>query len=262
MEFDIVIPLGPDDHTRFREALPFTKKNIVGYRNIYIVAPRKVQSQLMDLQDKNVHIIDESIYPFDLEDLSVFIGPISRRGWYLQQLLKLYTGFVIPGILPRWLVIDADTFFLRPTQFVFDDKCAFNIGNEYMKQYFVHMAKLDPSLCRAEEKLSGVTHHMMFEAKYVRQLFEMVEQRHAAPFWQVFMRCVIPEEYERSGASEYEIYFNYMLLHHSSEIVLRPLKWLNVFEVDTSLDVDYISAHEWMHQQLVEHRKALATAGR
>ena len=62
--------------------------------------------------------------------------------WYLQQLLKLYACNVIPDILDRYLVIDSDTFFLKPTTFIENDVCLYNYGSEYHKPYFKHMLLL------------------------------------------------------------------------------------------------------------------------
>jgi len=36
--FDIVIPIGPNDITVCRNQIKYTKLNVVGYRNIYIVS--------------------------------------------------------------------------------------------------------------------------------------------------------------------------------------------------------------------------------
>ena len=36
-DFDIVIPVGPNDKTIIEEQIKFTKKNIIGYRNIYLI---------------------------------------------------------------------------------------------------------------------------------------------------------------------------------------------------------------------------------
>jgi hypothetical protein len=121
---------------------------------------------------------------------------------------------------------------------------------EHRKEYFDHAAALHPSLRRVDERLSGIVHHMMFSAPCVRHLFELVEANHGGkPFWRVFLSCVIPEQYEGAGASEYEIYFNFMLLYHQEAAVLRPLSMANVHRIDTTIDVDYISAHAWMSHE-------------
>jgi flagellar biosynthesis/type III secretory pathway protein FliH len=36
--FDIVIPIGPDDIDQINDQLEYTTKNIIGYRNIYIIS--------------------------------------------------------------------------------------------------------------------------------------------------------------------------------------------------------------------------------
>jgi hypothetical protein len=92
MQFDIVICLGPHDIHIIHEMIIQTKQNVVGYRNIYIVS-----------YDKNIKVdgcitIDENIFPFNKAFISKYIQPNQkikedRSGWYLQQLLKLYSCF-------------------------------------------------------------------------------------------------------------------------------------------------------------------------
>jgi hypothetical protein len=237
--FDIVIPLGPNDTAVIEKQLDYTKKNIIGYRRIYIVS-----------HDPSITIdgcltIDETIFPFTLQDVGKIHGINSRNGWYLQQLLKLYAGSIIPDILDQYLVIDSDTFFLKPTIFIQNSKCLYNMGTEYHKPYFEHMKRLHNSLHKVILTQSGICHHMMFETKYTKELIGLIETEHKKPFWNVFLEQV--EESLRSsyysGASEYELYFNYMLIYHSDAIQLRKLKWDNVDKLDTSVNLDYISYH-------------------
>ena len=62
--------------------------------------------------------IFEKIFPFSLDTVAKIHGKRDRNGWYLQQLLKLYAGKIIPNILDKYLVIDSDTFFLKPTKII------------------------------------------------------------------------------------------------------------------------------------------------
>ena len=82
----------------------------------------------------------------------------------------------IPNILERCLVIDADTFFLKSTEFIKDDKCLYNYGTEYHTPYFDHMLKLDEGLIHVENDKSGICHHMMFEKKYINEFINKVEK--------------------------------------------------------------------------------------
>ena len=55
-------------------------------------------------------------------------------------------------------------------------------------------------------------------------------------------------EVKSSGASEYEIYFNYMLKNHSDKIKIRELKWMNVGRLFSTQYFDYISYHSYIRE--------------
>lgn len=234
---DIVICVGPNDTDVIQRQLEFTKRNIVGYRNIYLVTPNTT------LAIAGCITIDESIYPFSIQTVSNYHGKSNRNGWYLQQLLKLYAGLIIPNITERYLVIDADTFFLKPTTFIEDGKSLYNLGYEYHVPYFTHMAALHPDLKKMIEQ-SGICHHMVFETKYVKDLFNLVETHHNEAFYKVFLRCVSGPN--GSGASEYETYLNFMIKFHPKDIKIRILTFKNSNSLDLSPKNDYISWHWYM----------------
>lgn len=239
--FDVVIPLGPNDLQNIEKQIECTKTNVVGFRNIYIVTP------IPNFICTNCIIVDESIFPF-ADQIAVYHGKDKRNGWYLQQLIKLYAGFVIPGILDRYLVIDADTFFLNPTKFInSENQCLYNFGREYHCHYFDHMQRLHPDLTRPYE-LSGICHHMIFETRLIKKLFKLVEKNENKPFWVIFLEKVEPwlRHGFGSGASEYELYFNYVCKFHPDEIEVRELSWENVRKLDFTMELDYISYHHFM----------------
>ena len=234
--FDIVIPVGPNDIDVIHHQIEYTKKNIIGYRNIYIISSSK------DLKVEGCIVYYENIFPFSMDTIKSYYGDISRNGWYLQQLIKLYAGLYIPNILDKYLVVDADTLFLNPTTFVHDNKCLYNFGTEYHVPYFEHMSKLHPSLVKITN-VSGICHHMIFEVKYVKELFELVESTHNDIFYNVFLKLVTNTS--ESGASEYEIYFNYILQNHNENILIRKLEWANVYTLNAQYNLDYISYHSY-----------------
>ena len=233
--FDIVIPVGPNDINQINKQLEYTRKNVIGYRNIYIVSynPKIILDGCI--------IIDESIFPFTINDVAKYHGKHSRNGWYLQQLIKLYAGFVIPDILNTYLVIDSDTYFLKPTHFMENSKCLYNPGTEYHIPYFEHMKRLNNTFQRVDRSMSGISHHMIFETKYVKEIFDLVESEHGKTFWIVFLEKVV-DIYD-SGASEYEIYFNYMLWYNPDKIKIRKLNWRNVSDINQNFNQDYVSWH-------------------
>lgn len=233
--FDIVIPVGPNDINIINDQITYTKKNIIGYRNIYLIS-----------YDKNLYIngcitIAEDIFPFNIENVKKCHGTNKWNNWYLQQLLKLYAGKVIPDILDTYLVIDCDTFFLKPTTFIEDGKCLYCYGHEYHKEYFFHMKNLHESLEKIDNNKSGICHHMIFETKYINQLFTLVEEKHNDLFYNIFLKSVEKKYILHAGASEYEIYFNYMLKYHNDKIKLRNLSWRNATKIYKNYD--YVSLH-------------------
>jgi len=245
--FDIVIAVGPRDKDILEKQLSYTRKNIIGYRKIFLVCADP------NIRMEGCTTIDEKSYPFTIDTVDKLHGKTDSNGWYLQQLLKLYAGTVISGILNRYLVIDCDTFFLRPVRFIEDGKCLYMHGSEYHKPYFDHMRRLNPNLTKIVRQ-SGICHHMMFETNYVTELIKRVEEELKDTFYNSFLKLVSDEwKGKPGGASEYELYFNYMLKFHTDKIKYRELKWCN-WEKDkgNGPPYDFISYHWYTREKIEE----------
>jgi hypothetical protein len=245
--FDLIICVGPNDTNILNSMLSFNKKNIIGYRNIYLICANP------NIKIVDTIIIDETIFPFTIHDLNIQFGKNTRNGWYLQQLIKMYAGIVIPGILEKYLVVDCDTLFLKPTTFITQDgKYNYATGNEYHIPYFIHMNKLDTSF-KKNLPVSGICHHMFFDTKIVNELINKVEKNNnnSKKFWQLFLDVVDLKEFPKSGASEYEIYFNYMYSYHKDKMCIRQLNWKNVTSYNTSYDniYDFVSIHWYLREK-------------
>ena len=222
---DIVIAVGPNDIDILADQIRHTKKNVLGYRNIYLI------SYDPKIMVDGCITIDEAIFPFSMKTIEEHYGKTDRNGWYLQQLLKMYAGRIIKGLLERFVCIDADTFFVKPTQFINPDtnKPLYCYSTENHKPYFDHMKKLHISFRKIDLSKSGICHHMVFEKKYLDEIIKLVEERHRSkPFYRLFLESVDPSQILHSGASEFEIYFHYMLQYHRDCIELRPLIWEDI----------------------------------
>jgi hypothetical protein len=240
MSFDIVIPLGPNDFNVINDSINYTIKNVKDYRNIYIVCSHNFNLQ-------NCVYISEDIFPFNLQTVKDMIKNDRRAGWYLQQLIKLYSGFYIPGILENYLVLDADVFILKPISFIENNRHLFSFGSEYHIPYFEHMKRLHPELIR-RTNVSGICHHMIFNRNYLSELFSLVEKNKDKKFWEIFLYELNPQDTPYSGASEYEIYFNFMIHFHKDDFKIRNLKWLNHHNKEYFLSnyYDYIAIHYYI----------------
>lgn len=246
--FDIVIPVGPNEEELIRSQMEYTRKHVVGFRNIYLVCVNP------DVKIDGCITIDEKSFFVNINHVAQIHGGKRRKrnGWYLQQLLKWYAFQCIPGILDKYLIIDADTYFLRPTTFIKDGKCLYNWSGENHQPYFRHIEKLDIGLRRMFRDKSGICHHMLVEARFLQEIIDVVEKVHNDKFYNVMLRLVEntslhnAEYEESSGFSEYELYFNYIMKYHAEDVELRHLKFFNCSTLDLNADADYISHHWWM----------------
>ena len=167
----------------------------------------------------------------------------SRSGWYLQQLLKIYAPIVLN--LDKFVIIDSDTIILIPIQFFERDQICFNVGTEYHIPYFEHITKV--ITLEKQINKSGICHLMPMKRSIVEDLISKVESTHNKPFWRVMIDNVHPNHYAYSGMSEYELLFNFTLKFHSSECMIKELKWKNINNKNQiTPDIDYASNHWYM----------------
>lgn len=229
---DVVIPCVEKDLQTLDLCIQGIRENGVNIRRIIVVSQKP-------LTDK-AEWFNELNYPFSLQDVAAALAdydpPLterllqkgSRAGWYYQQLLKLYAPLVIPNISPNVLILDADVIFLRSVQFLNQDNAGmYNPGEEYHRPYFQHAACLIPGFYKCFLEYSGISHHMIFQRPVIEAIFEEVEHHHAGAFWHIFCQLVDQQEIFHSGASEYEIYFNYVFAR-TDQVSIRKLKWKNI----------------------------------
>jgi hypothetical protein len=238
--FDIVICIGENDIKIAHKMIRYVQQKITGYRNIYLIP------YLKNFSHEYCITIEEKKFPFTLKDIELYHGKNKRNGWYLQQLFKLYAGFVIPGILETYTVIDADVLFLKKKEIFENNIPIYNYGSEFHQPYFDHMEKLHPDLVKMDKVKSGICHFMTFQKKYILELFNLVESYHnGMEFWKVFLLNVARENILYSGASEYEIYFNFMLKYHRDKMIIKKFKWVSPYKLNSFHYklFDYVAIH-------------------
>jgi hypothetical protein len=253
-EIDVVIPVAAKDAKTLDYCIEGIRNNCNQVRRVFIVSAQPFTDQ--------AEWIDETAFPFSKEEVAACLqtlvpGKNPRTGWYYQQLLKLYAAFVIPEISDNILVLDADTIFLNPVSFLSSKgKALYNPGSEDHAPYFQHCTKLLPHFRKAFPGLSGISHHMLFQRMCLEELFQQVEQHTQMEFWRAFCLNVDPASLRASGASEYELYFNFVFStpHH---VELRFLRWANkpairskemakqLFREAIREGLDYISCHQY-----------------
>ncbi len=229
---DVVIVCHPKDKKTLDESIHGIRQNCDRVNRVIIVSPEKITEE--------AEWFDEKQFPFTREEIGLevvrknkekartfYLGKHRTPGWYYQQMLKLYSMFVIPGISSNVLVIDADTIFLNPVEFLNEKNGAlFCYGpNKAAKPaYFQHASRLVPGYNRMNPNYYSVCHHMLFQKAILKDLFQIVEKHHGKPFWKAFCHCV--DLKSNRGASEFEIYYSFAL-SHTDQVSLRELKWAN-----------------------------------
>lgn len=228
---DVVIVTHPKDKTTLELCIDGIRRNCSEVRRIIVVSSEK-------LTDK-CEWFDERQFPFTVSDVALAIGKGSQArsesffrrhyrpaGWYFQQLAKLYSPYVIPGISSNVLVVDSDTIFLNPVTFISETGgglfCFSRLRAK--RRYLSHAEYFLPNYKRVYPNVYSVCHHMLFQKPILDDLFVQVERYHQTSFWKAF--CYSVDGKKRNGASEYEIYYNFAL-NHTEQVKLRELKWKN-----------------------------------
>lgn len=127
------------------------------------------------------------------------------RGWVLQQFIKLNASAFVTTA--DYLVMDADTVFLRPQSFFRGVKTVLRYSDQYELLYnrslelvFGHPRRFP---------VSFVTHHMLFNAALVKELLHLIEQRFGRPWWEAILQEV--DKGHPISFSEYELYGHFAL---------------------------------------------------
>ena len=230
MAFDVVIPSTEKDLSTLNACIRGARDSIRGVERLFVVSKTPLTTEAI--------WVPESAYPFtfSMVGAELFGGDViawerackkgfSRTGWYLQQLLKLYAPTAIPDLSEHYLVLDSDVVFFKDAQLFVDGVPCYTKATENHPPYVVHMGRLLPGLHRMTRGVSGVAHHMILSRPVLRDLMGEVQDRWQEPFWKMFLRCVEPKHRAHSGASEYEIYFNY-LQWRGYAMRMRDLIWM------------------------------------
>ena len=258
-KYDIVFICHSKDKDILKLSINSIKQYISHYKNVYLVSKENFLSDYNC--PLNIKWIDESCFPFSKNDIEHFLPPNipkHRLGWFYQQLLKLYSPFCINGLSKNFVIIDSDVVFNNYFSF-FDEnnKPIFTLGTEYHNPYFEHMKRLHPTL-EKQIPSSGISHHMVFNINFLKELFNLVESYHNDIFWKIFLKQVTFVDSDISRASEYETYFNFVQKNNPDYYSLRPKKWENIdykeyLKNNFDKNCDYIALHSHFYTDYTKY---------
>jgi hypothetical protein len=206
---EVIIPIVEKD----LEMLPHTIQGVRAMvmhpvKTIYIVAPESTLIRQKAEELGLVYVEENSLLP-----------PIKHQqkltGWLKQQYLKLNGDAIVKT--EHFLVLDADTVFLRPQIFIEGGKVTLNTHRDYTleRKHFVKQALGYQSL----HNLCFTVHHMVLEKSKLAALRKALEARHNKPWYDALNEL---EGYNVGrGFSEYELYANFMLQEYPDECTMK-----------------------------------------
>lgn len=187
---------------------------------IFVVSPVSEKIQKL-CSEKDCEFIDErSLIDVTPENLKIVIDGVDRSKWYYQQFLK-WSGdiFTHEG---RYLIIDADTVFIRPQVFETNGKVVFNFSDEYHKPYYELYTRLLHETIKCP--VSFTSHQMLFENNFLQEVKNKIEEINGCKWYEAIIKNI--DRHEQSGSSDYETYGQYVFLHHRSKV--HPEYWFNL----------------------------------
>lgn len=195
----VVIPAINKDADVLDHCLQSVREHLVHpLAALWIVAPESPRIRALAEKHGATLVPEDTILPRPAKDLGT-------RGWVLQQLIKLNAAHHVPTA--EYLVLDADTVFLKP-------QCFFRRGREVLRYSDQYELLYNRSLelvfgDRRRFPVSFVTHHMLFNVAAVRALLARMEQRFSRPWWEAILHEV--DKGHLISFSEYELYGHQVL---------------------------------------------------
>jgi FkbM family methyltransferase len=169
----------------------------------WLIVPDSQVKQFVDNSPVQVTVFPESIFTQDFsEKFSRCEGAAlpARRGWYLQQLIKL-SALKKAAHFDRIVIWDADTVPLQDLSFFdFQGNCRYYLGSEYHLPYFENIDRL-LGLDKAHPN-SFIAQNFPITGDQIRAFFSYVEKRHQSEWWNAVINSIDFDEL--SGFSEYE----------------------------------------------------------
>ena len=146
-----------------------------------------------------------------------------RVGWYFQQFLKM--GMALSEeIADHYLIWDADTILLRPTDFIDETGRMLITVAQWEHQPYYRTLKRVLGIGRIVD-FSFICEHQMVSRSIMSEMIDAIWARSPDSLswvWAILSK-VAAEDLPKSGFSEYETYGNYAFLNHADKYRVRSL---------------------------------------
>lgn len=199
LEIDVVIPIIEKDLEIVIHTINSIRKLVLHkIGKIYLVAP-KVDKIIAFAAQHNCEFIDENI---------VLPDPAIKEygGWIVQQFLKLNMQDIVQK--NHYLVVDADTFFIRPVIFMQNNLYLINVHYDCCKLRKRYTADILHN--KKTYAYDFVPHNMLFSKEILQQMKQHIENMHHDVWYKVLLKSFAKNPINLRGFSEYELYTTYL----------------------------------------------------
>ena len=251
---DILVPFHVSDASSFLDSggLSSMRRHVKPHNRIYIVS---------ESPDALVGELDEQTIWFNETQLSFKLSDFHNSGWIFQQVIKLLGPLEIPDLCDTFVIIDADTVFVKDVHLKHIDTHGF-------PQYTYVYAHVVPSQvptsvdgvnAMLKTKLDGhgcAIHHLMVMQKDVLvELKAHISLLHESRS----MLEVMHQLWEGTYISEYQLYFYYMLDNYFDRMHIVYMPYVHAHNIENCAphilnqygvqsDVMYVTCHDGYHQ--------------
>lgn len=202
---EVVIPVSIKDIATLPKVIEGCK-NFIKHpiHNIYIVGESSSTILNTCIQLGVKFIEEKEVLGYDKHCIDYSVNGNDRSGWLFQQLLKLNADQI--SSTENFLVLDADTIFVRDHVFLRKKKTILDLSEERHEPYHIVYKRILQE--ETTSMLSFVTHYMLLNKKVLKQLKSDIEKIHKKTWDTVIIEQM--DKNDESGFSEYELYGNYL----------------------------------------------------
>lgn len=215
MQYDLVIPLGPQHYNLFKKNIKRIASRVNANR-VIVITNSLLINQIKKKYPKYIFIDEDAVIEsLNLKAIREYllqrIEKRERAGWYFQQFLKM--GYAFQSQNPYYLVWDSDTLPHKKLTFFSENKILFSYSGEYHIPYFETMERLI-GLSKTFAK-SFIVEHMMFDSKIMIELINQIQNKNTNQPWFFNILDAIDDKFlNYSGFSEFETYGTYMFQNY------------------------------------------------
>lgn len=220
LPLDIIIPAIEKDIDTLPYVVEAARKHIKHpIDKIFIVAPITIKLKELSSKLNCVFIDEKSVLGYNKSVINYNFNGSDRSGWLFQQLLKLCSDKI--SSKSHFLILDADTIFIRSKKFEHKNKIILDFSDEYHSPYYTTYEKLTG--LQHNFPVSFVSHYMLFEAKKLKELRQLIEKHNNCDWDKAIIGTA--DNNQLSCFSEYETYANFVLQKYKSEYLISY--WFN-----------------------------------